>query len=329
MLTTKDILGNIEALRIDSAKRFDEFNKVHRPIINSNNDAIKKFLFEYLHLIKIESLIEKAIEPTNKMVTYYFDHDGWLEGQIEVSEVVKDLPDVILDLMEQYQDEIDYFHYNPEEGSRCFYESYGPSIIVTYTSDNSFVFNQETNQVIIESKDSIYNSLHLSLEIELAMFASGLYPNVIEVDYYGNFLKFSDYYENSTIKILNDEYKLAFNYDESKAQYYLNSNLIKLIKFFRLLPKVDKENIYVHDFYDIFGENHEGNLNLGFVTDVSNLNIEFNQYKESQGIYFKITGKIYHDEYSDDHQEYESGYHDFSFICSLEKDKDYFKLEKK
>lgn len=165
--------------------------------LENEENEVKSSLFELYDSSPEISGLFKSVENC-KNGFYFFDDFGLCYG-VPVPEKIAVLP-FINDFLTQDFHHIDKGYRDQKE--IVLSQSMGPAIAINHNHGRGeiFVFDQESGEIIIEKKLSWMTEKYLAAKIELFQHKWGCFGDVVEIDYYGGYLKHFDTFKALEIK---------------------------------------------------------------------------------------------------------------------------------
>ena len=181
MKNLSDFMSKIEALDSDFKK---------------HEETLKLDLFEiYSQVPEIISLLSNVENAKNGF--YFFEDFGFLSYGVQVPAKIADLK-FINDFLTE-----DYFHIDRGHSGHndlILSVTCGQAITIDYTSKNTFIYDHEENETIIEKYENWMSQEYLAAKIELHQLKTGIFGDVVEIDYYGQYKKHFNTFEALNIK---------------------------------------------------------------------------------------------------------------------------------
>jgi hypothetical protein len=161
-----------------------------------HEESLKRELFKiYAQLPEISSLFSQVENQENGF--YFFDDYGFLCYGVQVPAKIADLK-FINDFLTA-----DYFHIDRGHSGHndlVLSVTCGQAITIDYTWKNTFIHDHEENETIIEKYENWMTPEYIAAKIELHQLKTGVFGDVIEIDYYGNYSKHFNTFEALNIK---------------------------------------------------------------------------------------------------------------------------------
>lgn len=181
MKNLSDFMSKIEALDSDFKK---------------HEETLKLDLFEiYSQVPEIISLLSNVENAKNGF--YFFEDFGFLSYGVQVPAKIADLK-FINDFLTE-----DYFHIDRGHSGHndlILSVTCGQAITIDYTWKNTLIYDHEENETIIEKYENWMSQEYLAAKIELHQLKTGIFGDVVEIDYYGQYKKHFNTFEALNIK---------------------------------------------------------------------------------------------------------------------------------
>lgn len=180
-------LNDIQSLKQSNASKLDA-------AITAHVQSLKETT-EWVDLVaKCSEFENDAYNKTNEFI---FDSDGMLNARIQL-DIVDSWHDGDNDILEAISealhDQFECLYFTVSRGDSIIKveQCLGESVIIRDTASRGEYYIHSSELSLKLTKDKVQNEEHGLYLIECAMRKAGIFGGIVETDYYGDFIRFSD-----------------------------------------------------------------------------------------------------------------------------------------